>query len=68
MQSVMHAHGKIGHIQKVCHSQSTAVAQSAHSTDSAVATLSTIQEVEDIPPMFCSFQIIKFCQTALFNC
>ena len=46
-----HRCGKIGHIQTVCRSQSTAVVQSAHSADSAVVTLSPTQEVKDIPPM-----------------
>ena len=35
-----HRCGKIGHIQKACRAQSTAVIQSAHSADSAVVTLS----------------------------
>ena len=43
-----HRCGKIGHIQKVCCLQSTAVVQSAHSADSAVVTLSPTQEVKDI--------------------
>ena len=47
-----HRCGKLGHIQKVCHSQSTAVVQSVHSTDSAVVTLSPTQEAKYIPPMF----------------
>ena len=47
-----HRCGKIGHIQKVCHSQSTGVVQSTpHSADSAVVTLSPTQEVKDIPLM-----------------
>ena len=47
-----HRCGKVGHIQKVCRSQSTAVVQSTYSADSAVVTLSPTQEVKDIPPMW----------------
>ena len=47
-----HRCGKVGHIQKLCRSQSTAVVQSTHSADSAVVTLSPTQEVKDIPPMW----------------
>ena len=42
----------MGHIQKVCRSQSTAVVQSTHSADSAIITLSPTQEVKDISPMW----------------
>ena len=42
---------KLGHIQRICQS-STAVIQSAHSSDSAVVTLSPSQETTDIPPIF----------------
>ena len=54
-----HKCGKLGHIQKVCRS-STAVVQSAHSTDSAVVTLSPTNEIEDIPPMLQILQLPKF--------